>query len=114
MVTILLIVASMALLYGLIQLSETAFQRWLPNSGLGQTPTVTNNEAILDGLAYGMTGIAVDTTATGIGGTIATEMAGESAAIGEAIAPMVESSQNVLAHGAEAISHAVGEVLSGL
>jgi hypothetical protein len=114
MVTILLIVASMALLYGLIQLSETAFQRWLPNSGLGRNPTVTNNEAILDGLAYGMTGIAIDTTATGVGEAIATEVAGESAAIGEAIAPIVESSQHFLEHGAEAIGHAVGEVLSGL
>jgi hypothetical protein len=114
MVTILVIVAAMALLYGLIQLSETALQRWLPNSGNGQTPIATDNAPILDGVAYGMTGMAVDTTATGVGGAIATEVAGESAAIGEAIAPMVESSQHFLEHGAAAIGHAVGEVISGL
>jgi hypothetical protein len=124
MVTILLFVAASALLYGLIQLSEVAFQRWLPNSALGQNPIATDNGSIVDNLAYGMTGLAVDTTGTGIGigtgiGTgigsaIATEMAGETAAIGEAIAPIVESSQHFIAHGAEAIGHAMGEVLSGL
>jgi hypothetical protein len=116
MVTILLFVAASALLYGLIQLSEVAFQRWLPNSALGQNPIATDNGSIVDNLAYGMTGLAVDTTGTGIGigSAIATEMAGETAAIGEAIAPIVESSQHFIAHGAEAIGHAMGEVLSGL
>jgi hypothetical protein len=114
MVTILLIVASLALLYGLIQLSETALQRWLANSALGQTPIATDNGPMIDNLAYGMTGMPGEVVGTGVGEAIATEMAGETAAIGEAIAPMIESSQHFLAHGAEAIGHAVGEVLSGL
>jgi hypothetical protein len=114
MVTILVVVVSMALLYGLIRLSEAGFQRWFPNSVLGQTPIATANGLILDNLAYGMTGIGFDTNEAGVGEAIATEIAGETAAIGEAIAPIIESSQHVLHHGAEAIGHAVGEVLSGL
>jgi hypothetical protein len=114
MVTILVVVLSMALLYGLIRLSETVFQRWFPNSALGQKPIASDNGPILDNLAYGISGIAIDTTATGVGEAIATEVAGESAAIGEAIAPVLESAQGVISHGAEAIGHAVGEVLSGL
>jgi hypothetical protein len=118
MVTILLVVASLALLYGLLQLSETAWQRWRPNPALGQTPIDTQIDAknvpVVDALAYGITGMPMDTVGIGIGEAIATEMAGETAAIGEAIAPMLESSQHFIAHGAEAIGHAVGEVLSGL
>lgn len=114
MVTLLVIGGSLLLLYGLIVGFEWASQRWLPSSALGQNPIATDNGPIVDNLAYGMTGIAVDTTATGVGSTIATEIATETAAIGEAIAPMVESSEHFLTHGAEAIGHAVGEVLSGL
>ncbi len=118
MVTILLIVVSLALLYGLLQLSETAWRRWRPNSALGQTPIDHKIDAkdvpVVDALAYGVTGMPMDTVGIGISEAIATEMAGETAAIGEAIAPIVESSQHFLAHGAEAIGHAVGEVLSGL
>jgi hypothetical protein len=113
MVTILVIVVSLALLYGLIQLSETAWRQWRPNSALGQTP-IDNNGPVIDNLAYGMTGMPGEIAGIGVGEAIATEMAGETAAMGEAIAPIVESSQHFLAHGAEAIGHAVGEVLSGL
>jgi hypothetical protein len=110
MVTILLVTASMALLYGLIRLSEAAFARWLPNSALNQNPIATDNGPILDNLAYGMTGMAVDTTATGVGEAITTEIAGETAAIGEAIAPVLESAQGVINHGAEAIGHIIGHL----
>jgi hypothetical protein len=114
MVTILVFVVSMALLYGLIWLSEAAFARWRPDSVLAKNPIATDNGPIMDNLAYGVTGMAIDTTGTGVGEAMATEMAGETAAIGEAIAPIIESSQHFLTHGAEAIGHAVGEVLSGL
>jgi hypothetical protein len=114
MVTILLVVVAMALLYGLIQLSEAAFQRWLPHSALGRRPIAIDNGPILDNSACGITGMAVDSTGTGVGSAIATEIAGETAAISEAIAPIVESAQGVISHGAAAIGHAVGEVLSGL
>jgi hypothetical protein len=114
MVTLLVVGGSMLLLYGLIQLSEIVLPQWLPNSARAQTPIAADNAPVLDNLAYGMTGMAVDTTSTGVGATIATEIAGETAAMGEAIAPMVESSEHFLSHGAAAIGHAVGEVLSGL
>jgi hypothetical protein len=119
MVTILLFLGSMALLYGLIQLSEAVFQRWFPGSTLSQNPIVDNGP-VIDNLAYGLTGtgMPIDVAGAGIGEgigeAIATEMAGETAAIGEAIAPMIESSQHFLAHGAEAIGHAVGEAFSAL
>jgi hypothetical protein len=110
MVTILVVVVSMALLYGLLRLSEAAFQRWLPNATLGQTPIAPDNGPMLDNLAYGMTGMAVDTTGTGVSGAIATEVAGESAAMGEAIAPILESAQGIMGHGAEAIGHMIGHL----
>ncbi len=113
MVTILVVVAALALLYGLLQLSETVMQRWRPNSAIGQN-SIATDLPVVDALAYGVTGMPVDTVGTGISEAIATEVAGESAAIGEAIAPVIEASQHFLTHGAEAIGHAMGEVLSGL
>ncbi len=115
MVTLLVVGGSMLLLYGLIRLVEAVFQWWLPDSALGQTPiAVDKNGPILDNLAYGVSGMAGDFTSAGVGGAIGTEIAGETVAIGETIAPVLESSQHFLTHGAEAIGHAVGEVLSGL
>jgi hypothetical protein len=116
MVTILVFVGSMALLYGLIWLSEAAFARWRPDSVLAQNPIATDGGPMMDNLAYGITGMGIpgEVDGTSVVEAMATEMAGETAAIGEAIAPIIESSQHFLTHGAEAIGHAVGEVLSGL
>jgi hypothetical protein len=109
MVTLLVVGGSMLLLYGLIVLFEWAIQRWLPPGAIAPHAVTTDNGVVVDGIAYGMTGIALEGPVPGsVVAAFEAEVPIEAAAVGEAIAPVLESAQAVISHGAEAIAHAIG------
>jgi hypothetical protein len=104
MLSILVVVLTLGLLYGLISVMEWAMQRWLPLAPIA-TPDVIATNAIVGAIE-----IDFAVSGSGIGSAIAAEMPVEIAAIGETVGPMVEASQEFIGHGASAI----GDMLSGL